>query len=60
MTESIRKNIVVAVINVEYNLLTSFSGFSLKFGISFEKTATVALWKGPPTPPSKINDSDGI
>ena len=60
MTDKIRKNIVVAVIKVEYNLFTASSGFSFKFGISFEKTATVALWKGPPTPPSRIKDREGI
>ena len=43
MTDKIKKNIVVAVINVEYNLFTASCGFSFKSGISFENTATVAL-----------------
>ena len=30
------------------------------YEISFENTATAALWKGPPTPPSKIIANDGI
>ena len=60
MTDSAKKNIIVAVINVEYNLLTSSVGFSFNDGNSFQKIATVALWNGPPTPPSKISDKDGI
>ena len=43
MIDNSKKNIVVAVINVEYNLFTSSAGLSFKLGISFENTATVAL-----------------
>ena len=59
-TDSSTKNIIVAVIKVEYNLFTVSGGFSFKFGMSFEKIATVALWNGPPTPPNRIKDKDGI
>ena len=59
-THSAKKKIIVDFINVEYNLLTSSDGFSFKLGINFEKIATVALWNGPPTPPNKIKDKDGI
>ena len=60
MTDNAKKKIIVAVIKVEYNLFTVSDGFSFRFGINLEKIATVALWKGPPTPPNKINESDGI
>jgi hypothetical protein len=60
ITDSSKKNIIVAVINVEYNLLTVSDGFSFSEGISLEKIATVALWKGPPTPPNSIKDNAGI
>ena len=43
-----------------YNLLTTSSGFDFKSGINLEKIATVALWKGPPTPPKIIIAKDGI
>ena len=54
------KNKTLATKNVLYNLFTKSEGFSFKSGINFEKTATVALCKGPPTPPKRIIANDGI
>ena len=45
---------------VLYSLFTNSSGLESKSGINLEKTATAALWNGPPTPPRIIIASDGI
>ena len=54
------KNMKLAVINVLNNFSATSGGFSFKLGINFVKTATVALWKGPPIPPKRITARAGI
>ena len=48
-TAKVKKNKKLAVKKVLNNLFTCSFAFSLKEGIIFEKTATVALWTAFPT-----------
>lgn len=58
--EQAAKNRNETVKKVLYSLFTNSSGLESKSGINLEKTATAALWNGPPTPPRIIIASDGI